>query len=87
MNPRPQNLGFFDFFVTKTLHSKEKSFYGDKLPKFEYQGVFVGGESIGSIILDAWMGPSPQNLDFGYFLTPKVIEFSLFGVKLIWGYP
>jgi hypothetical protein len=47
----------------------------------------VGGESIGSIILDAWMGPGSKNLEFSIIFTPQSHKIQLLRGQTHIGWP
>ena len=72
--PGPK-LGFFrSFSLQKCCIYRKSQFLATNCQNSSTLGVFWGGKSIGSIILDAWMGPRLQNLEFYDFFVTKTLH-------------
>ena len=66
------NVAFFMFFRYKNVTFKGKvNFLAVNCQNSSRLGVFVGGESIASIISDAWMNPRPKNIEIFDFSLQK----------------
>ena len=65
-DPAPRNvkkLQFLPFFHRKNLDHRKSQFLAANYHNSRGIGVFDGGESIASIIFDAWMSPGPKNFE------------------------